>query len=60
MIGLRVAEEAGAESLGELAARLAAQKIFVSVRGQNLRVSPYLYNTLEEIDLFTNTLLSKS
>lgn len=60
LIGLRVAEEAGADSLGELADRLAAQKIFVSVRGQNLRISPYLYNTLEEIDLFTNTLLGKS
>lgn len=60
MIGLRVAEEAGAESLGELGDRLAAQKIFVSVRGQNLRISPYLYNTPQEIDLFTNTLLGKS
>jgi selenocysteine lyase/cysteine desulfurase len=60
MVGLRVTEEAGAESLGELADRLAAQKIFVSVRGQNLRISPYLYNTPEEIELFTNTLLGKS
>ncbi|MBN9393399.1 MAG: aminotransferase class V-fold PLP-dependent enzyme [Chloroflexi bacterium] len=60
IIGLRVAEEAGAESLGQLADRLAAQKIFVSVRGQNLRISPYLYNTPEEIEVFTNTLLVKS
>ena len=60
IIGLRVTQEAGAESLGELADRLAAQKILVSVRGQNLRISPYLYNTPEEIELFTNTLLGKS
>lgn len=33
-----------------VAQRLAAQEIHVSVRGDNLRVSPHLYNTPEDVD----------
>ncbi|QSQ21280.1 aminotransferase class V-fold PLP-dependent enzyme [Pyxidicoccus parkwayensis] len=33
-----------------VAQRLAAQDIHVSVRGENLRVSPHLYNTPEDVD----------
>jgi selenocysteine lyase/cysteine desulfurase len=33
-----------------LAERLAAAKVYVSVRGQSMRVSPHLYNTLEDVD----------
>jgi selenocysteine lyase/cysteine desulfurase len=33
-----------------VAQRLAAQDIHVSVRGDNLRVSPHLYNTPEDVD----------
>lgn len=58
--GLRLAGEAGTVNLGEVAERLAEQKIFVSLRGQSLRISPHLYNTPEEIELFTQTLLSRS
>ena len=41
MIGLRL----GPEAPPDLAARLAAQNVFVSVRGESVRVSPHLYNT---------------
>jgi selenocysteine lyase/cysteine desulfurase len=34
----------------EVAAKLAAQRIFVSVRGESLRVSPHLYNSEAEVD----------
>jgi selenocysteine lyase/cysteine desulfurase len=34
----------------ELAASLAAARIYVSVRGHSMRVSPHLYNTLEDVD----------
>ncbi|MDJ0839877.1 MAG: aminotransferase class V-fold PLP-dependent enzyme [Acidobacteriota bacterium] len=39
-----------------LAAALKERQIFVSVRGDAIRVSPYLYNTEEERDRFLNTL----
>jgi selenocysteine lyase/cysteine desulfurase len=41
MIGLRL----GPEAPPDLAARLAAQNVFVSVRGESVRVSPHVYNT---------------
>jgi selenocysteine lyase/cysteine desulfurase len=34
----------------DLPARLAAERIFVSVRGHAIRVSPHLYNTEEDIE----------
>jgi selenocysteine lyase/cysteine desulfurase len=34
----------------DVAPRLAAQNVFVSVRGDNLRVSPHLYNTPADVD----------
>jgi selenocysteine lyase/cysteine desulfurase len=34
----------------DVAAKLAARKVFVSVRGDNLRVSPHLYNTDADMD----------
>ena len=39
-----------------LAAALKDRQIFVSVRGDAIRVSPYLYNTVEERTHFLNTL----
>ncbi len=33
-----------------LGQKLAGEKIFVSVRGQSMRVTPHLYNTDEDID----------
>jgi selenocysteine lyase/cysteine desulfurase len=39
-----------------VAQRLAAQDIHVSVRGENLRVSPHLYNTPEEVDRLLSAL----
>jgi selenocysteine lyase/cysteine desulfurase len=46
MIGLRL----GPAAPGDLAARLAAQGVYVSVRGESVRVSPHLYNTERDVE----------
>lgn len=45
MIGLRL----GSPASGDLAARLAAENVYVSVRGESVRVSPHIYNTEEDV-----------
>jgi selenocysteine lyase/cysteine desulfurase len=42
----------------EVLARLAASQIYVSVRGDNLRVSPHLYNTAADVDRLLEALAS--
>ncbi|KFE66779.1 aminotransferase class V-fold PLP-dependent enzyme [Hyalangium minutum] len=44
----------------DVTARLAARQIYVSVRGDNLRVSPHLYNTAAEVDRLLEALGSVS
>jgi selenocysteine lyase/cysteine desulfurase len=46
MIGVSKAEGFG----DELPNLLANEKVFVSVRGESIRISPHLYNTDEEIE----------
>ena len=46
MIGLML----GPDAPNDLATRLTAHNIFVSVRGESVRVSPHLYNTAEDVD----------
>jgi selenocysteine lyase/cysteine desulfurase len=46
MIGLKLGPDAPAD----LAARLAGENVFVSVRGRSLRVSPHLYNTEGDVE----------
>jgi selenocysteine lyase/cysteine desulfurase len=46
MIGLKL----GSPAPGNLAARLAAQGVYVSVRGESVRVSPHLYNTERDVE----------
>ncbi len=46
MIGLRL----GPDAPPDLAARLAAENVYVSVRGASLRVSPHLYNDAGDVD----------
>jgi len=46
MIGLRL----GSTAPKDLATRLAAKNISVSVRGESVRVSPHLYNTEKDVD----------
>lgn len=46
MIGLHL----GPDAPPDLATRLAAQNVFVSVRGKSLRVSPHLYNDEKDVD----------
>jgi selenocysteine lyase/cysteine desulfurase len=46
MIGLKL----GPDAPGNLAARLAAEGVFVSVRGESARISPHLYNTERDVE----------
>ena len=46
MIGLRL----GSRVPEDLAARLAGEHVFVSVRGESVRVSPHLYNTESDVE----------
>ncbi len=40
----------------DLGVKLAEKKIFVSIRGNNIRISPHLYNSKKDIDSFFNAL----
>ncbi|MCA1716531.1 MAG: aminotransferase class V-fold PLP-dependent enzyme [Actinobacteria bacterium] len=53
MIGLGL----GPEAPKDLAARLAEENVFVSVRGRNLRVSPHLYNTERDVERLFDSLV---
>jgi selenocysteine lyase/cysteine desulfurase len=46
MVGIKL----GSAAPEDLAARLAGEDIFVSVRGESVRVSPHLYNTAEDVN----------
>jgi selenocysteine lyase/cysteine desulfurase len=46
MIGLML----GSDAPDDLATRLTAHNVFVSVRGESVRVSPHLYNTTQDVD----------
>jgi selenocysteine lyase/cysteine desulfurase len=46
MIGLKL----GPDAPEDLAARLAAEGVFVSVRGESVRISPHLYNTEHDVE----------
>jgi selenocysteine lyase/cysteine desulfurase len=47
MIGLML----GPDAPDDLAGRLTTHNVFVSVRGESVRVSPHLYNTERDVDL---------
>ena len=46
MVGLKLVSAVA----GDLAARLAGENVFVSVRGESVRVSPHLYNTERDVE----------
>ncbi len=52
MIGLKL----GTEAPDDLARRLMDHNIFVSVRGESVRVAPNLYNSEEDVDRFFDVL----
>jgi selenocysteine lyase/cysteine desulfurase len=52
MIGLRL----GSRVPEDLAARLARENVFVSVRGESMRVSPHLYNSERDVERFFEVL----
>jgi selenocysteine lyase/cysteine desulfurase len=47
MIGLML----GHDAPDDLARRLTTHNVFVSVRGESVRVSPHIYNTEKDVDL---------
>jgi selenocysteine lyase/cysteine desulfurase len=52
MIGIKLPPEAPED----LAARLASENVFVSIRGRSLRVSPHLYNTERDVERLFDSL----
>ena len=54
IIGLRLPRG----SATAVAERLAGEQVHVSVRGDNLRVSPHVYNSVEDVDRFISALAS--
>jgi selenocysteine lyase/cysteine desulfurase len=52
MIGLML----GPDAPDDLAVRLTAHNVFVSVRGESMRVSPHLYNTGRDVDVLFEVL----
>ena len=52
MIGLNL----GPDAPTDLASRLAHENVFVSVRGESVRVSPHLYNTPQDVERLFATL----
>ena len=52
MIGVRL----GPRRPPDLAARLAAEGVYASVRGDSLRISPHVYNTASEVERLFGTL----
>ena len=52
MLGLRLPEGAGPA----MTAALAAERVYVSLRGDSLRVSPNVYNTAEDLDRLRSVL----
>ncbi len=52
MIGLRLGDDLPAD----LAARLAKENVFVSVRGSSMRISPHLYNTEADVEKLFDSL----
>jgi len=41
---------------GSLAADLAQNRVYVSIRGNSIRISPHLYNTPEDVDRLLSSL----
>jgi selenocysteine lyase/cysteine desulfurase len=52
MLGLKL----GSTVPEDLAARLSRENVFVSVRGESVRVSPHLYNTERDVERFFDVL----
>ena len=57
LVGVR--PPAGAD-LGDIATRLAAARVHVSMRGTSIRVSPHLYNTAEDMQALLAALIPNS
>ena len=55
LFGIKLPEEINAE---QLIHTFRKEKIFLSVRGNSIRISPHLYNTTTDIDLLTEILIS--
>lgn len=52
LFGLRLPDHMDMEALKK---RFAERKVFVSVRGNSIRISPHLYNTIEDLEVLLDT-----
>ena len=57
-LALGLPAESGAEGLSRVRARLSERRVFVSIRGDTIRVTPHLYNDVEDIEAFVSALAS--
>jgi len=57
-LALGLPAESGPEGLSRVRARLSERRVFVSIRGDTIRVTPHLYNDVEDIEAFVAALAS--
>ena len=57
-LALGLPAESGPEGLSRVRARLSERRVFVSIRGDTIRVTPHLYNDMNDIEAFVAALAS--
>ena len=57
-LALGLPAESGPEGLSRVRAKLSERRVFVSIRGDTIRVTPHLYNDVEDIEAFVSALAS--
>ena len=57
-LALGLPAESGPEGLSRVRARLSERRVFVSIRGDTIRVTPHLYNDVEDMEAFVAALAS--
>jgi selenocysteine lyase/cysteine desulfurase len=50
IIGMRRPNDRGGDVPEDIDKRLAAENIFISLRGDSIRVSPHVFNTTDDVD----------
>lgn len=57
-LALGLPSESGPEGLARVRAALSERRVFVSIRGDTIRVTPHLYNDLDDVEAFVAALAS--
>ena len=55
-LGLALPAGSGPEDLSRVRAALSERRVFVSIRGDSVRVTPHLYNDEQDLDAFMDAL----